>query len=77
ADSLSAIKYAKVKPIRDEDGLAIDFEIEGEYPQFGNNDSRVDDMAVDLVERFKKKIQKLTTYRNAIPTSRIVAMSFC
>ena len=48
ADSLSAIKYAKVKPIRDEDGLAIDFEIEGEYPQFGNNDSRVDDMAVDL-----------------------------
>lgn len=47
ADSLSAIKYAKVKPIRDEDGLAIDFEIEGEYPQFGNNDSRVDDMAVD------------------------------
>ena len=44
ADSLSAIKYAKVKPIRDEDGLAIDFEIEGEYPQFGNNDARVDDM---------------------------------
>lgn len=47
ADSLSAIKYAKVKPIRDEDGLAIDFEIEGEYPQFGNNDPRVDDLAVD------------------------------
>ncbi|MGB8927212.1 MAG: formate C-acetyltransferase, partial [Pantoea agglomerans] len=55
ADSLSAIKYAKVKPIRDEDGLAIDFDIEGEYPQFGNNDSRVDDLACDLVERFMKK----------------------
>ena len=62
---------AKVKPIRDEDGLAVDFEIEGEYPQFGNNDSRVDDMAVDLVERFMKKIQKLTTYRNAIPTQSV------
>ncbi len=68
ADSLSAIKYAKVKPIRDEDGLAIDFEIEGEYPQFGNNDPRVDDLAVDLVERFMKKIQKLHTDRDAIPT---------
>ncbi len=63
ADSLSAIKYAKVKTIRDEDGLATDFEIEGEYPQFGNNDPRVDDIAVDLVERFMKKIQKLKTYR--------------
>ncbi|MBS9783605.1 MAG: formate C-acetyltransferase, partial [Pasteurella sp.] len=68
ADSLSAIKYAKVKPIRDEDGIAVDFEIEGEYPQFGNNDSRVDDFACDLVERFMKKIQKLKTYRNAVPT---------
>lgn len=75
ADSLSAIKYAKVKPIRDEDGLAIDFEIEGEYPQFGNNDSRVDDMAVDLVERFMKKIQKLTTYRNAIPTQSVLTIT--
>ncbi len=75
ADSLSAIKYAKVKPIRDEDGLAIDFEIEGEYPQFGNNDARVDDMAVDLVERFMKKIQKLTTYRNAIPTQSVLTIT--
>ncbi|MGU0160840.1 pyruvate formate lyase family protein [Escherichia coli] len=48
--------------------MAIDFEIEGEYPQFGNNDPRVDDLAVDLVERFMKKIQKLHTYRDAIPT---------
>ena len=75
ADSLSAIKYAKVKPIRDEDGLAIDFEIEGEYPQFGNNDSRVDDMAVDLVERFMKKIQKLHTYRDAIPTQSVLTIT--
>ncbi|EKT61822.1 formate C-acetyltransferase [Providencia burhodogranariea] len=75
ADSLSAIKYAKVKPIRDEDGIAIDFEIEGEYPQFGNNDSRVDDIACDLVERFMKKIQKLHTYRNAVPTQSILTIT--
>ncbi|ELX8381062.1 formate C-acetyltransferase [Providencia vermicola] len=75
ADSLSAIKYAKVKPIRDEDGIAIDFEIEGEYPQFGNNDSRVDDIACDLVERFMKKIQKLPTYRNAVPTQSILTIT--
>lgn len=75
ADSLSAIKYAKVKPIRDEDGIAVDFEIEGEYPQFGNNDSRVDDIACDLVERFMKKIQKLHTYRNAVPTQSILTIT--
>ncbi|MGF7444532.1 pyruvate formate lyase family protein, partial [Klebsiella michiganensis] len=75
ADSLSAIKYAKVKPIRDENGLAVDFEIEGEYPQFGNNDSRVDDMAVDLVERYMKKIQKLHTYRDAIPTQSVLTIT--
>ena len=75
ADSLSAIKYARVKPIRDEDGLAIDFEIDGEYPQFGNNDHRVDDIAVDLVERFMKKIQRLKTYRNAIPTQSILTIT--
>ncbi|WP_413734480.1 formate C-acetyltransferase [Sodalis sp. RH21] len=75
ADSLSAIKYAKVKPIRDADGMAIDFDIEGEYPQFGNNDSRVDDIACDLVERFMKKIQKLPTYRNAVPTQSILTIT--
>ena len=75
ADSLSAIKYAKVKPIRDEDGLAIDFEIEGEYPQFGNNDERVDSIACDLVERFMKKIQKMHTYRNAIPTQSVLTIT--
>jgi len=56
ADSLSAIKYAKVRPVRDENGIAVDFEIEGEYPQFGNNDERVDSIACDLVERFMKKV---------------------
>ncbi len=61
ADSISAIKYAKVKPMRDEKGLAVDFKIKGEYTQFGNNDGGVDDLACDLVERFMKKIQNLTT----------------
>ncbi|NRN28591.1 formate C-acetyltransferase [Photorhabdus heterorhabditis] len=75
ADSLSAIKYAKVTPIRDENGLAVDFSIEGEYPQFGNNDSRVDDIACDLVERFMKKIQKLNTYRNAVPTQSVLTIT--
>ncbi|MDE9537794.1 formate C-acetyltransferase [Xenorhabdus bovienii] len=75
ADSLSAIKYAKVSPIRDEDGLATDFNIEGEYPQFGNNDPRVDDIACDLVERFMKKIQKLQTYRNAVPTQSVLTIT--
>ncbi|WP_032092561.1 MULTISPECIES: formate C-acetyltransferase [Pasteurellaceae] len=85
ADSLAAIKYAKVKPVRgdikDKDGnvvasnVAIDFEIEGEYPQFGNNDSRVDDLAVDLVERFMKKIQTHKTYRNATPTQSVLTIT--
>ncbi|HAS8352207.1 TPA: formate C-acetyltransferase [Vibrio vulnificus] len=75
ADSLSAIKYAKVKPVRDESGLAVDFEIEGEYPQFGNNDSRVDDIACDIVERFMKKIQKHHMYRNAVPTQSILTIT--
>lgn len=75
ADSLSAIKYAKVKPIRDEDGVAIDFEIEGDYPKFGNNDSRVDDIACELVERFMNKIRSLKTYRNAVPTQSILTIT--
>uniref|UniRef100_A8GCG6 Formate acetyltransferase n=2 Tax=Serratia TaxID=613 RepID=A8GCG6_SERP5 len=75
ADSLSAIKYAKVSTIRDEDGLAVDFKIEGEYPQFGNNDARVDDIACGLVERFMKKIQKLRTYRNAVATQSVLTIT--
>ena len=75
ADSLSAIKYAKVKPIRDEDGIAVDFEIEGDYPKFGNNDPRVDDIACDLVERFMAKIRDKKMYRNAIPTQSILTIT--
>ncbi|KKD01494.1 MULTISPECIES: formate C-acetyltransferase [Photobacterium] len=75
ADSLSAIKYAKVKPVRDEDGIAIDFDIEGDYPKFGNNDARVDDIACDLVERFMNKIRQLKTYRDAIPTQSILTIT--
>ncbi|MDV7105157.1 formate C-acetyltransferase [Vibrio sp. TH_r3] len=75
ADSLAAIKFAKVTPVRDEDGIAIDFNIEGDYPQFGNNDTRVDDIACDLVERFMKKIQKKYTYREATPTQSILTIT--
>jgi formate C-acetyltransferase len=75
ADSLSAIKFAKVKPIRDEDGIATDFEIEGDYPKFGNNDDNVDDIAVDLVNRFMNKIRKLKTYRDAIPTQSVLTIT--
>ncbi len=60
ADSLAAIKFATVKPIRDENGITVDFEIEGDYPKFGNNDPRVDDIACDLVERFMKKFRRCT-----------------
>jgi formate C-acetyltransferase len=75
ADSLSAIKYAKVTPIRDEDGIAVDFNIEGDYPKFGNNDPRVDDIACDLVERFMAKIRDKKMYRNAIPTQSILTIT--
>jgi len=75
ADSLSAIKYATVKPVRDEDGIAIDFEIEGDYPKFGNNDPRVDDIACELVSVFMGKIRKLKTYRNAVPTQSILTIT--
>lgn len=75
ADLLSAIKYATVKPVRDHNGLAVDFVIEGEYPQYGNNDERVDSIACDLVERFMKKIKVLPTYRNAVPTQSILTIT--
>lgn len=75
ADSLAAIKFAKVKPIRNEQGIAIDFEVEGDYPKFGNNDDRVDDIAVDLVERFMTKIRARKTYRNAIPTQSVLTIT--
>ncbi len=75
ADSLSAIKYAKVRPIRDESGLAVDFEIEGDYPKFGNNDPRVDDIAVDVVKMFMGKIAKCPTYRESKPTMSILTIT--
>ena len=75
ADSLSAIKYAKVKVIRDEDGIAIDYEVEGEYPQFGNDDDRVDQIAVDLVKRFMEKLRKHPTYKNAKHTLSILTIT--
>ena len=75
ADSLSAIKYAKVKPIRDEDGICVDFEIEGDFPKYGNNDDRVDTLAVDLVHNFMDMIRKHHTYRNGIPTMSILTIT--
>ena len=75
ADSLSAIKHAKVRPVRDEQGVAVDFEIEGEYPQFGNNDDRVDSIACDLVERFMKKVASHPMYRNATPTQSVLTIT--
>ncbi|MRH43739.1 formate C-acetyltransferase [Aquibacillus halophilus] len=75
ADSLSAIKHAKVRVIRDENGLAVDYEIEGDYPKYGNNDDRVDLIAADLVKSFMKKIQKIKTYRNSTPTQSILTIT--
>ena len=75
ADSLSAIKYAKVKAIRDEDGLVVDYEIEGDYPKYGNDDDRVDTIAQDLVTRFMNKIRNHKFYRDAIPTMSILTIT--
>lgn len=74
-DSLSAIKFAKVTPIRDERGLAIDFEIEGDYPQFGNNDARVDDLAALVIESFMKRLARRRTYRGSVPTLSILTIT--
>ena len=75
ADSLSAIKYAKVKVIRDETGLAVDYEIEGDFPKFGNDDDRVDEIAVCIVKRFLTKLQKHQTYRNSKQTLSILTIT--
>ena len=75
ADSLSAIKYAKVKTIRDENGIVVDYEIEGDFPKYGNNDDRVDQIAVDLVHKFMNMIRKHYTYRNSIPTMSILTIT--
>jgi formate C-acetyltransferase len=75
ADSLSAIKYAKVKTIRNDVGIVVDYEIEGKYPAFGNNDDRVDDIAIELVEAFMNKIRKNKTYRDSTPTMSILTIT--
>ena len=75
ADSLSAIKYAKVKTIRDENGIVVDYEIDGDFPKYGNDDDRADELAVDLVKRFMNKIRKHHTYRNSIPTMSILTIT--
>ena len=75
ADSLSAIKYAKVYPIRDESNLIVDFKIEGDFPKYGNNDDRVDELAVWLVKTFMNKIKKHYTYRDSIPTMSILTIT--
>ena len=75
ADSLSAIKYAKVKTIRDENGLVVDYEVEGDYPKYGNNDDRVDQFAVNIVKKFMNMIRKHYTYRNSIPTMSILTIT--
>lgn len=75
ADSLSAIKYAKVKVIRDEDGVAVDYQTEGDFPKYGNNDDRVDLIAAHLVTTFMNMIRKHHTYRNSIPTMSILTIT--
>ena len=75
ADSLSAIKHARVKPIRNEKGLAVDFEVEGEYPAFGNNDEAVDSLARDVVRKFMTRLCRQRTYRGAVPTMSILTIT--
>ncbi len=75
ADSFSAMKYAKVKVIRDEDGLAVDYEIEGDFPKYGNDDDRVDSIAVEIVNKFMGYIRKNHTYRDGIPTQSILTIT--
>lgn len=75
ADSLSAIKYARVKCIRDENGIVTDYEVEGDFPKYGNNDDRADSIAVDIVTRFMNMIRKHHTYRDGVPTMSILTIT--
>lgn len=75
ADSLSAIKYAKVKCIRDEQGIVVDYEVEGDFPKYGNDDDRVDSLAVEIVRIFMDKIRKHHTYRDGVPTMSILTIT--
>lgn len=74
-DSLSSIKYAKVKTIRDEDGIVVDYQVEGDFPRYGNDDDRADEIAVWLLKTFMKKIEKHHTYRNSEPTTSILTIT--
>ena len=74
-DALSAIKHAKVKTIRDEDGLVVDYEIEGDYPKYGNNDDRADDIGIELFENFMTKVQQNPTYRDSVHTTSILTIT--
>ena len=75
ADSLSAIKYATVRPVRDETGLIVDYEVQGEFPAFGNDDDRVDSIATELVERFMDKVREHPTYRGAMHTQSVLTIT--
>ena len=75
ADSLSAIKYAKVKPIRNKEGIAIDFEIDGDYPKYGNDDDRVDNIAKEILDKMFKELSKHKCYRNAHPTLSVLTIT--
>ena len=75
ADSLSAIRYARVKPIRDERGLIVDFDIKGDFPKFGNNDDRVDSIAVEVIKTFSRKLSLHKTYRNSVPTMSVLTIT--
>ena len=75
ADSLSAIKYAKVRTVRDENGVIVDYEVEGDFPKYGNNDERVDSLAVEVVQQFMYAIRKHHTYRESIPTMSILTIT--
>jgi formate C-acetyltransferase len=74
-DSLSAIKYAKVKPIRNEEGLAIDFEIEGDFPKFGNDDDKVDNIAKEVLDKLYQELAKHKCYRDAEPTLSVLTIT--
>ncbi|HWS58865.1 MAG TPA: glycine radical domain-containing protein, partial [Actinotalea sp.] len=74
-DSLSAIRYATVKPVRDETGLIVDYDVTGEYPTYGNDDDRADDIAVELVRSFMDKIRRQETYRNALHTQSVLTIT--
>ena len=75
ADSLSAIKYAKVEVIRDEDGLIVDFKTTGDFPKYGNDDDRVDEIAADLVKKFMTMIRRHHTYRDSFPTMSVLTIT--